>query len=108
MCRPLLANARDNQLFRVAVGRRDQINITLVLNGYLAEIRHEQGSGFAGHILHGSEIVRGGTHQRERRPLSSAMYIISCLKIKRLGPVSRVSRTMATSYYLIQPRTVYP
>src|SRR6476646_5098400 len=41
-------------------------------------------------------------------PPSSAMYMISCLKMKRLGAPSRVSRTMFLSKYSIHPWTVWP
>src|SRR5947207_14317780 len=94
---PLLADTRKNQLFRAAVGLGDQVNVTFVFDSYFAEVRHQQRTGLTGQFMQGCEIVLPKAHVRERRPLSSAIYMISCLKINRLGAFSRVRRIMARS-----------
>src|SRR5262249_7155616 len=97
MVRPQFADALDDQLFRAAIRLRDQVDITFVLDGNFAEEGKQQRAGLASQFLHRGEIVLLSAHQRPRRPLSSAIYMISCLKMNRLGAPSRVSRTIATS-----------
>src|SRR5215472_7880055 len=82
MVRPPLADALHDQLLRSPVGFRDQIGLALVFDGDLAKAGHEQRTGFARQFLHWINIVVGLNHQRLRRPPSSAMCMISCLKMK--------------------------
>src|SRR5258708_38447680 len=94
---PLFADARDDQFFCAAVGLGDQVGVPFIFDGDFPEIREQQHAGSARQALHGSDEVLPRAHARARRPPSSAMYMISCLKMNRLGPLSRVRRTMETS-----------
>ena len=94
---PALANTAHDQIFRGAVGDRDQVHIALVLDlNPPPEVLHQDAAGFAGDLGHPRDKVAVG-HHGFRRPRSSAMYMIWCLKMNRLGAFSRVTRTMFRS-----------
>src|SRR6516165_9997348 len=83
--RKMRAQPLDNKFLAGPIGLSDQIEIALQLewNAALKEIR-QQRAAFAGD-LHCSFKVR-------HRYSSSTRYLMSCLKIKRLGRPSRVMR----------------
>src|SRR6516162_1798742 len=109
MLRPARMQTVGDQLLRSAISRRHQIDVTFVFNFDVpVEVAHQQSPGFASDGFEIGQIFahRGRTGAsplwaifsvRSFRTGSSAMYAISCLKIKRFGAPSRVSRTMRRS-----------
>src|SRR5438067_7439437 len=107
---PAGANPFQDELFRIAVGDRDQINVAFVFNlDTLTEVVLQHRAGLAcnvGHrrnelavLFHFCIVVPSAARNLVFTPyqapgsrcyfFSSAMYMISCLKMNKLGPSSR-------------------
>src|ERR1051326_63627 len=99
---PKLSYTIANQCLRLPVSNRDQIGFAFVFHrNMLREILHQQRARFPRDLGHGRKEIAGAGVRRGHtlpcrelqaseppyfcRPPSSEIYMISCLKIKRLG-----------------------